>query len=146
MLGLTLKYLSSGVYNAIDTQDEVLARLKFLCSISKGEKINTKHLTRQPNTYFTALSRTLIYPDNRSNTLAFVRSVIYRSLEILENEKNAEVAKRIYLDLSQARIGIENLKDTYVEDAKFVCDLDIVLENIKTRLESYAKDKNLKLE
>lgn len=121
----------------LESHEEVISKLKFIGYIQKDEKINTRHVHRQPNTLFTKICRFLIYPDNRNNALKFVKEVISRSFEILEQNlvhKNVLVSKTIVNDIIKARQGILNLKHTYNEDTKFCCDLDVIIEVIASKL------------
>jgi hypothetical protein len=121
----------------MENHEEVISRLKFVGHIQKDEKINVRHVNRQPNTIYTKLSRSLFYPDNRSNALKFVKDVISRSFEIIEHynhQGNSLVSKGIVADLLKARQGILNLKYTYSDDTKFCCDMDVVIESIASKI------------
>ncbi len=120
----------------MESHEEVLSKLKFIGYIQKDEKINVKHVVRQPNTFFTKISRLFIYPDNRVNALKFIKEVISRSFELIDqyNYKNLLISKSIINDILKAKQGIINLKFTYTEDTKFCCDLDVIIETITSRL------------
>jgi hypothetical protein len=121
----------------MESHEEVISRLKFIGHIQKDEKINVKHVNRQPNTIYTKLSRSLLYPDNRTNALKFIKDVITRSFEIIEHYNhhgNMLVSKGIVADLLKARQGILNLKYTYNDDTKFCCDMDVTIETIASRI------------
>jgi hypothetical protein len=121
----------------METNEEVISRLKFIGHIDKDEKINVKHVNKQPNTVFTKISRSLIYPDNRMNSLKFVKDVILRSFDIVENSLHNNaflLCKSIVLDLTKAKQGILNLRYTYNEDTKYCCDIDVLIEQISTKL------------
>jgi len=119
----------------MENSEEIIARLKFIGHIQKEEKINVRHVNRQPNNIWTKLSRSAIYPDNRSNALKFVKDVVSRSFEIIElQHDNVVVCRGIVSDLIKAKQGILNLKYTYNDDTKFCCDMDVVIENIASQL------------
>jgi hypothetical protein len=121
----------------MESHEEVISKLKFIGYIQKDEKINTRHVHRQPNTLFTKICRFLIYPDNRNNALKFIKEVIGRSFEILEQHlthKNMLGSKTLINDIVKARQGVLNLKHTYNEDTKFCCDLDVIIEIIASKL------------
>jgi len=142
-MNLSPKQLSDDIlYNNINqNSEEILSRLKFLGYIQKEEKIDIKSVSRQPNNFFTKIQRT-IFPDNRINTLNFIKEIIVKTFEILKynfgigfnNETIKIQCKNIILDLIRAKQGIENLKKTYNGDTKFCCDIDIILENISTEI------------
>ena len=121
----------------MENHEEVISRLKFVGHIQKDEKINVRHVNRQPNTIYTKISRSLLYPDNRINALKFVKDVITRSFEIIEHynhQGNFLVSRGIVADLLKARQGILNLKYTYNDDTKFCCDMDVLIESIASKI------------
>src|SRR3990167_6694981 len=118
---------------SMENNEEIIARLKFIGHIQKDEKINVRHVNKQPHTIYTKISRTFLYPDNRNNSLKFIRDVIARTFDILESyihHENFVAGKSIVLDLVKAKQGITNLKYTYGDDTKFSCDLDVLIEII----------------
>lgn len=132
--------------NFMESTAEVLSRLKFIGYIEQGEKINSKYVFRQPDTLSTRISRTLLYPDNRNNTLDFIKTVINRSFEILERfiQNNMVVETTgLVKDLLKAQRGITNLKYTYQSDTKFCCNLQVLIETIDTKLNSLQLDERL---
>jgi len=121
----------------MESHEEIISRLKFIGHIQKDEKINVRHVNRQPNTLFTKISRSVLYPDNRNNALKFVKDVVTRSFEIIEqynHNGNHMVSRGIVADLIKARQGILNLKYTYNDDTKFCCDMDVIIETIGSKI------------
>lgn len=121
----------------MESHEEIISRLKFLGFIQEDEKIDVRHVNRQPNTLITKVYRSIIYPDNRANTLKFVKTVVERSFEILDHylsRDNQLFCKAMIGDLIRARQGINNLKYAYKEDTKFCCDMDVVIEKINSKL------------
>ena len=123
--------------NSMESDKEVISRLKFIGKVQKGEKINVKYMFVQPEGIATRISRTLINQCNRSNTLNFIRGTIKRSFEIITTymESNIEsqrhICKHIIMDLEQSQKGILNIKSTYLDDLKVCCDLDTLLQEIE---------------
>lgn len=133
---------TSNVYiiNNMESDKEVISRLKFIGKVQKGEKINVKYMYVQPEGIVTRISRTLINQDNRQNTLNFVRKTINRTFEIItlylmsEKESQKLICTNIIDDLKQSTVGLTNLKDTYLNDIKFTCDIDTLLQEINAKL------------
>ncbi len=140
----TLKDSSAYIVKRMDSNQEIISRLKFIGKLKKGEKINTRHMYVQPDGLGTALSRTFMYQDNRGNALNFCQETVSRAFELLitfeRSDKNAEQVLFVHLfkDLQQATVGLINLKFTYVTDTKFCCDMDTLLQSITARLDRYA--------
>lgn len=124
----------------MESDKEVISRLKFIGKIQKGEKINVKYMFVQPEGIVTRISRTLINQDNRQNTLNFVRSTVGRTFEIIttysssNKDSQRHICTNIIQDLKRAMNGLTNLKDTYLSDIKFCCDIDTMLQEIDAKL------------
>jgi hypothetical protein len=150
---------SNSPYVNMDLNNEVISRLKFISKINKGEKINTQYMFVQSDTFLTSVSRTFYYKDNRTRTMQFLKSTIMRSFEILQfyaskldnmketlsdTDLNKTLLSNMYenllLDISNARIGIVNLKDTYSADIRFCCDIDTLLQDMDVKLASLTRD------
>ncbi len=123
-----------------NNNQEIMSRLKFIGKLKKGEKINTSYMYVQPEGLLTSFSRTFLYQDNRANTLHFVNNTILRAFDILKvyerscKESEKLLSNHIVNDLQNASIGLANLKLTYVNDTKFCCDMDTLLELIQAKL------------
>jgi len=121
----------------MENNEEIISRLKFIGYIEKDEKINVRHVNRQPNTIYTKLSRTLLYPDNRFNSLKFIKDVVMRVFDIIQHYifyNDLIVCKSVITDLIKAKQGILNLKYTYADDTKLVCDYEILIGMINAKL------------
>ena len=121
---------------------EIKSRLKFISNVKVGDKINVKFMTIQKDSFFTKLSRTFYY-ENRQNSLILIKDTIHRTFEIIESEPsfiskeyNLEMMK---IDLYNCKVGIENLKQTYLGDIKFCCDLDTIIQEIEQKLPKTSK-------
>ena len=131
----------------MDNYQEVISRLKFLCKINRGEKINTKQLFVVQDSFITTLTRTFWNQDNRINTIHFIQETINKSFDLLhkyiKSNKSDEkqLAKHLIFDLQKVIKGLLNLQYTYIFDTKFVCDIDTIIENIKARLILYDSNK-----
>jgi len=142
-----LKDSSAYNVNRMDSNQEIISRLKFIGKLKKREKINTRHMYVQPEGFGTSISRTFMYQDNRCNALNFVQETISRAFELLvtyeRSEKDSECVLFGHLvkDLHQATVGLNNLKFTYVTDTKFCCDMDTLLQSIHARLSCFIQDE-----
>jgi hypothetical protein len=138
----------------MENTKEIISRIKFIGKIQPGDKINTRYMYIQPNTFLTSLSRTLFSYDNRVNTITFLQESIYRCfdlitlLEINNKESDKFVIDNILKDLIESKKGIINLKQTYETDIKFCCDIDTIIEYMEARLTDYSskttKEKKFK--
>lgn len=137
-------FKGSFFFNKIDhimeSDKEVISRLKFIGKIQKGEKINVKYMYVQPEGFVTKISRTLINQCNRHSCLIFIKNTILRSFELVSayksSTKECDHIMRINIikDLKYSKQGILNLKETYKEDLKISCDFDTLIEDIDSKL------------
>lgn len=132
-------YFKQSVIMDAATSD-ILSKLKFIGKIQKGEKINVKYLYVQPSNWFTRLSRTFYLTDNRMNAYNFIESTINRCFEIISVQKQTKgitsfkLIENILIDIKDAIVGIQNLKDTYSYDVMFCCKLDTLVDSINFRI------------
>jgi len=130
---------------------EIISRLKFICKLNKGEKINTKYVYTQPEGVPTTISRTFWHKDNRLNTIFFIKDTINKSFSLLQNYDKSDIDAEkqlvihLIVDLSKISKGLENLKFTYTTDTKFCCDIDTIIENIQAKLIIYQEKYNDKI-
>jgi hypothetical protein len=133
---------------SMNSNQEIISRLKFISKLKKGEKINTRHMYVQPDGLGTCLSRTFFYQDNRGNALNFCQETITRAFELLvtlersDNNADKVLFFDLLIDLQQSTTGLNNLKFTYISDIKFCCDMDTLLQVITARLDIYQKRMN----
>ena len=128
----------------MESNKETISRLKFIGKIQIGDKVNLKSMYIQPDGLVTQLLRS-INQDNRNKTLIFLQDTISKTFEILKcyekSAKNADqiMCSNLILDLKNSKMGINNLKETYTLDIKFVCDLDTLLQTIDAKLEGFEE-------
>jgi len=136
----------------METDKEILSRLKFIGRIRKGEKINVQHLCVQPQGIFTAISRFLFNQDNRSNTINFIQDTIFKAFTLLKEYKDSEeksetlMSEYMVRDLISAKGGLNSLKQTYASDVKFCCDIDTLVQIIETKLYRESNQESVKEE
>jgi hypothetical protein len=123
----------------MESHKEVISRLKFICKLQKGEKINVKFMYVQQEGMQTQFAR-MFFQDNRNKTLSFVLDTINKAFElILYFERSDKISERIMCgnlidDLKKSKIGLANLKETYNTDVKFCCDIDTLIQMIDAKL------------
>lgn len=124
----------------MESDEDILSKLKFLTHVQKNQKIDTINCQLYSNNSFTAIYRTVRRDDARSKALSFVNHVLNRSFDILkkhlqENKSSSSVQiSAIINDLGRLKISLENLKFTYQEDIYFQCRLETTSQSISARL------------
>ena len=123
----------------MDANRETISRLKFIGKIQIGEKVNLKYMNIQTDGLFTQLTR-ILNQESRTKTLTFLQDTINKTFEILKcyekTKKNSDkiMCMNLVQDLKNSKSGLNNLKETYTLDVKFVCDIDTLLQNIDAKL------------
>lgn len=123
----------------MDNNKETISRLKFIGKIQIGDKVNLRYMYIQNDGLITQLSRT-ICQDNRAKTLTFLQDTINKSFEILKYYQNSKkksdkiMCINLIEDLKHSKSGITNLKETYIQDIKFCCDIDTLLQIVEAKL------------
>ena len=118
---------------------EIISRLKFIGNIQINDKLDLKNMNIVHDSLYTQISRT-VFQDNRNKSLTFIQDTISKSFEILrcydKSKKNSEkiMCLNIMSDLKIAKNGLRNLKETYLHDIKFCCDIDVLLQTIDLKL------------
>lgn len=108
---------------------ETLIKLKLLGSVKIGEKINTRYLIIMADSFTTKVSRYL-YGENRSNTVIFCRNTIFQSLELLKNQSEQKSKTLILEDINSAKLGLQNLQETYSSDIRVHSELQEIIQSI----------------
>ena len=129
----------------METDKETISKLKFIGKIRKNEKINTQHMYVQPCGIITSIMRSIVYQDNRTNALNFVYKTIQDSFVLLQKYvDNYDIIMYEHLveDLKNCKGGLESLKETYISDRKFCCDMDTIVQSIDSKLIEFEKSSS----
>ena len=123
----------------MDYNKETISRIKFIGKIQIGEKVNLKYMSMQNDGFLTQFYR-IIFQENRGKTLIFLQDTINKTFEILKCYQKSKkkydqiMCVNLAQDLRNSRAGFSNLKETYINDIKFCCDIDIILQLIDAKL------------
>ena len=109
-----------------------LVKLKIIASLSIGDKLNTRFLLIQKDCLSTKVSRSF-YGENRSHTITFCRNTIEQAISLFRQNQNVDATQKnnIKHDLTQAILGLSNLKETYGDDVRVICEINEIIETIK---------------
>ena len=76
-------------------------------------------------------------------TLIFVQDTVNKTFEILKcyekSNKKTDImmCENLLKDLKSSKIGLSNLKDTYISDIKYGCDIETLIQTIDMKLDYY---------
>lgn len=120
--------------------DEIIPRIKFIGKIQKGEKMNVKHMQVQQDSILTKISRSFIRTDTRANTYTFVNYSIKKGFEILYQHLDSQkpfdriLCLNLMTDIRNCKSGLQNIRETYIEDLMFCCKIDALIEETDARI------------
>ena len=138
----TAQSIFSGDKTTFDRNKDIITNLKFIGTIQKGEKIDVKNSKIEENNLFTPLRRMLM-GESRETTFQFINTTIDRSFEIINSyvfsEKLSEkkFVTNVVLDLYKTIAGLKNIQTTYSDDKNFYCKVEIILEDINSKLNEF---------
>ena len=134
------------------TTDQILTNLKIISRIKKGEKMITNNMIMEIDNRYLQWVRRWWEQNSRVSTIDFFNKILDRAFQIIDetydnkdkqnyyfNEENSRILQKFSLELSNARQGINNLKETYADDETTKSQLDIMDEKINQRIEKIQK-------
>jgi hypothetical protein len=127
------------------TLQDISVNLRLISKIEVGNKLslNEKYINID-NTYFQSVTR-WIRGLNRNNNIYFINSILSRAFQLNDLillEKQVDYYQTIFrltTDLKNSISGLSNLKQTYCNDKLIQSELDVIIENIRNKIESNYK-------
>jgi hypothetical protein len=130
------------------TLEEVLININLISKIEPNYKLLIKdNFINIDTSYIQSISR-WFYGNDRNSTLLFLNLVINKSFEYCDkllSSKNIDTKLlfRITLDIKNSINGLLNLKQTYSYDKLVQAEIDVIIENIRNKIESNTTKLNL---
>jgi hypothetical protein len=120
------------------TLHELLVELQFLGMIERGMKVNmmSKMSFVDANSWYDAFARR-IYGEGRKSLVLYINKTVTRAIASIAEYHNTEFSRIILNTLSEAKIGIRNLSDTYQSDPHMVSEISVIIKNIDLQLEKH---------
>lgn len=118
--------------------EKMLSILKFIGKVREGERIDVGSMTIVKPIITDRLHRTFISRETKEQTLAFLKLNIDKAIEMLyyylsfdDSEKfHHKIVQVLVENLDWAKRGIRNLMRTYEDQAKFVTELETLVETM----------------
>jgi len=130
--------------------EDIFINLTLLSKIDVGDKLiqngDMKHMNIDTS-YFQFITR-WFKGSSRNNSLKFISHVLNQAFEyndsMLEekSEKSAVTVFRLTADLKNSLNGLNNLKQTYSTDKLIQSELDVMIDNIRNKLDLNSKNLN----
>lgn len=138
------------INNIVLSLEDIFINLSLLSKIDVGDKLiqngAMKHLNIDTS-YFQFITR-WFKGSNRNNSLKFINHVLNKAFEYNDNlledktEKSALTLFRLTADLKNSLNGLNNLKQTYNMDKLIQSEIDVMIDNIRNKLDLNSKNLN----
>ncbi len=130
------------------TTEEIFVNLRLISRIEVGDKLMQydKHFNID-NGYFRSITR-WYKGENRKNTIQFMSAIFSKAFELndklLEDktEDSVQTLIRLNSDLKNTLTGLNNLKQTYYSDKLVQSEIDVIMDDVQTRLDTNIKNLN----
>ena len=128
--------------------EDVFINLRLISKINQGEKLLQfdKHINIY-NSYFQVITR-WFRGASRNESIGFIQKVLVKSFEFsdkLVEDKSTESAQkllRLNTDLKNSLEGLANLKVTYIHDKLIQSEIDVMVDNVRSKLDLNSKYLN----
>ena len=130
--------------------EDVFVNLRLFSKIEVGDKLvyskENKHMNIDTS-YFQFITR-LFRGMNRNNNVQFISLVLAKAFEyndklILEKtEQSCQILFRLTSDFKNALNGLNNLKLTYSYDKLIQSEIDVMIDNIRSKIDNNSKNVN----
>ncbi len=116
--------------------DDIFINLNLIAKIEVGDKlyINDKYINIDMS-YAKSVLR-WFYGIDRKTTIGFVRLIINKSFEFCEKLTDTKLKFRLNNDLKNSINGLVKLKQTYLADKLVQAEIDVIIEDIRLKIES----------
>ncbi len=130
------------------TLDDIFVNLRVLSKLEIGNKLikNNKYLNI--DTSYLQFFYRWYNGINRNNTIEFIIPILDKAFEIsdqlieLKSEESAQLLYRLNTELKNSVNGLLNLKQTYNFDKLIQSEIDVMIDNIRTKLDISSKNFN----
>jgi hypothetical protein len=130
------------------TLEDISINLRLISKIEGGNKLvqNDKYVNIDTS-YFPSISR-WFKGVSRDTNLEFIKMILnkafYYNDKMLEdkNDDNVEILLRLTNELKNSIEGLINLKQTYILDKLVQSEIDIMIDNVRIKIDHNSKKLN----
>ena len=138
----------SNIKNMELSQEDIFVNLRLISKIEVGNKlIQTDKHVNIDNSYFQSITR-WFKGNNRKDSMLFINVILTKSFELNDkllhekSEESAQILLRLNNDLKNSLNGLINLKQTYSSDKLVQSEIDVMIDNITSKLDLNSKNLN----
>jgi hypothetical protein len=130
--------------------EDIFVNLSLISKIESGDKIilNDKHINID-SSYFQFFTR-WINGSGRNETIQFISMILNKAFEHNDRligestDASAQLLFRLNSDLKNSINGLNNLKQTYSMDKLIQSEIDVFIDDIRSKLDLNSKHLNFK--
>ena len=126
--------------------EDIFVNLTLISKIEVGNKLFQKDkYINIDNSYFAFISR-WFYGNNRKSSINFITQILNKAFEYcselvsVNTPETSQQSLRLNNDLKNAINGLTNLKLTYSYDKLIQAEIDVMIDNIRSKLDLYFKN------
>jgi hypothetical protein len=129
------------------TTEEIFINLKLISKIDVGDKLTFKTTESDKyinieSSYIPSLTRWLHNVD-RKKCVHFVSNIINQSFKIIDGANDIQLILRFTSEYRNVINGLMNLKQTYSDDKLIQSEIDVLIENIRSKIEQNSNKLRL---
>jgi hypothetical protein len=128
----------------LNTED-IFVNLRLISKIEVGNKlIQTEKHVNIDNSYFQSISR-WYRGANRNTSIRFISVILGKAFELNDellddkSEDSVQILLRLNSDLKNSLNGLNNLKQTYYSDKLIQSEIDVMIDDVQSRLDVNMK-------
>lgn len=117
----------------------ISSSLKFISKLKPGEKVFVSSQSIYPDTYWNSVFRN-IQGEGREKTYQFIQDKINDAMDVLNNyplsnnESDIKICKNLIIDLINLNPSFESLKVTYINDQKYISNIESVSQDLNINI------------
>ncbi len=128
--------------------EDVFVNLRLISKINQGEKLvqYDNHINIDTS-YFQLVTR-WFRGANRTDNIRFIQKVFSKAFEFNDklvgdkSEESAQTLLRLNTELKNSLDGLSNLKVTYLADKLVQSEIDVMIDNVRSKLDINSKHLN----
>jgi hypothetical protein len=125
--------------------EDVFINLRLISKINQGEKLlqTDKHINIDTS-YFQVITR-WFRGASRNETISFIQKILAKAFDFSDKliddeiDESSQKLLRLNTDLKNCLEGLANLKVTYMYDKLIQSEIDVLIDNVRSRLDLNAK-------
>jgi hypothetical protein len=121
------------------TTEDIFINLKLISKIDVGDKLTFKTTESEKyinieSSYIPSITRWLHNVD-RKKCVNFVSNIVCQSFKIIDTTNDIQLILRFTSEYRNVINGLMNLKQTYSDDKLIQSEIDVLIENIRSKIE-----------